>query len=92
VHCETRGRILRVIFDFHVYFLRAETSKILLVYPPFRCDLSSSSNTRNKNLKELGADIQAVFLGKQLQLDAASCEIFVTVTDIITSQNIDLSS
>jgi hypothetical protein len=38
--------------------LRAETSKILLVYPPFCCELRSSSNTRNKTLVNFQLDEQ----------------------------------
>jgi len=53
MHCATRGRILRVIFYFHVYFCEKQ-------HPKFYCELRYSSNPRKINLKELGVEIQTV--------------------------------
>lgn len=49
-----------LLFVFKFIFSSSNIQNFL-VYPSFYCELRSSTNTRKKNLKELGVEIQTVF-------------------------------
>ena len=59
---------------------------ICLVYPFFCCKLPPSFSPPNKNLTELGLEIQTVLSRQSFRIRHA-----FTMTDTVTSQNIDLT-
>ena len=85
--------LLFVLVDLHVSSCGQQHSKCersnCLTYPSLYCKLRTSSNLTNKNLTVRSGDSNISIS----ELNACSCELFfLTITNAITSQNIDLSS
>lgn len=65
---------------------------IRLLYPALFFEICSSTKPTTKDLTDLVLLFQQLYLGKLLELDTRSCEIFLAIADNISFQNIDVSS
>jgi len=88
-------RALLFIVDLHFPLRRKEHPKcersVRLVYPPFFCMLRASSNPAEKNLMYQVCRFKQLCLRNHSELDMSMLTFFVTMTDIITSPNTELS-
>jgi hypothetical protein len=88
--------VLFVCFELHLPSRRQQHPKcqsaILLVFLPFFCELHSSATPTNKTLTELAVAIQTAISLQLFNIWHMFLNHFLTMINIITSQNSDLSS
>jgi hypothetical protein len=67
-------------------------ASVRLLYQPLPCKLSCSSNPTNRNVTELSLEIPTGCISVTNQYQThVHMNIFLTITDTITTKNIDLS-